>query len=312
MTEEDDTDEHLSQGSLAAVVISMEEQVILGNVSKGLHAPQHKIINNGPGTRESTVTVTQTRSPTPEASTTSTSPSSSSSPSTDSSATITDSSSVFSTTIPPATTSDINLVPTAHSQSNVGTPQNPKISIPIIAGSIISGVLFLLLVIVVLRRCQFRGKFTHRFESLGFRRHRQSFGITALPMFTPHVPKALYSKAQRELPVNRGTDQPTERSGLGQSLAPTVREKLPIPKSTPPPSFWNHTEHDERSQGFLVPPHADGDNRNILKSMERAFQGLRSQFGVMAQRVAQLESELAEQAPPDYTSSPLYLLAHLN
>ncbi|KAL0057227.1 hypothetical protein AAF712_014949 [Marasmius tenuissimus] len=34
MTKEDDTDQRFSQGSLAAVVTSMEEQAILGNISQ--------------------------------------------------------------------------------------------------------------------------------------------------------------------------------------------------------------------------------------------------------------------------------------
>ncbi|KAK1215033.1 hypothetical protein PQX77_022383 [Marasmius sp. AFHP31] len=67
----------------------------------------------------------------------------------------------------------------------------------------------------------------------------------------------------------------------------------PLPISAPhvpPSSLRSPDNHAELGRGDL-------------EVMERAVQGLRSQVGVMAQRVAQLESELVEQGPPDYTSN---------
>ncbi|KAJ8072127.1 hypothetical protein PM082_015685 [Marasmius tenuissimus] len=57
------------------------------------------------------------------------------------------------------------------------------------------------------------------------------------------------------------------------------------------------------SPSSLDGSHAETPGRGDLEIMERAFQGLCSQFGVLEQRMAQLESELAEQGPPDYTSN---------
>ncbi|KAK1215031.1 hypothetical protein PQX77_022381 [Marasmius sp. AFHP31] len=118
-------------------------------------------------------------------------------------------------------------------------------------GIAVGGALLLLLVILVLRYCRpIKVEFSASFPRF-HHRHRQSFGITPLPIPAPHVP---------------------------------------------PSSSQSPDEHTKPGRG--------GD----LEAMERAFHRLRSQVGVMAQRMAQLESELVEQGPPDYTSNPSHPL----
>ncbi|KAK1234525.1 hypothetical protein PQX77_002270 [Marasmius sp. AFHP31] len=79
-----------------------------------------------------------------------------------------------------------------------------------------------------------------------------------------------------------------------QSFGITPR---PIPAPHVPPS-------SSRPPDDYAEPGRSGD----LEVMERAFQGLRNQVSIMAQRMAQLESELVEQGPPDYTSNPSHPL----
>ncbi|KAL0056709.1 hypothetical protein AAF712_016686, partial [Marasmius tenuissimus] len=107
----------------------------------------------------------------------------------------------------------------------------------------------------------------------------------------------------RKLARNTGRNPMTETES---DLALVAQgQKLPIPAPLPSPQHQRPIENNERSQ-VSAALRADGiaSGRNDLDEVvERAVEGLRSQLNVMAQRVAQLENELAEQAPPDYTSS---------
>ncbi|KAK1234524.1 hypothetical protein PQX77_002269 [Marasmius sp. AFHP31] len=121
-------------------------------------------------------------------------------------------------------------------------------STPVIIGSTVGGVFGILLLLVVILVLRYRRRIQvgiTRKLSDSHHRHRQTFGITPLPISALHVP---------------------------------------------PSSSRSPDDHVEPGRGDL-------------EVMERAVQGLRSQVGVMAQRVAQLESELVEQGPPDYTSN---------
>ena len=103
-----------------------------------------------------------------------------------------------------------------------------------------------------------------------------------------------------------GNDNVSTEATL-QSVAPTARERK-APVGYLPLSSQSQTragDVDEQQEARTSPPpREDGTGRNDLdQAVERAVQGLRTQLDVMAYRVAQLETELAEQGPPDYTSS---------
>ncbi|KAK1218988.1 hypothetical protein PQX77_018304, partial [Marasmius sp. AFHP31] len=197
--------------------------------------------------------------------------------------------------LPEATRTTVTEVP-ALPTSNI--PQESKTTVPRVVGcTIVGGVLgftLLLLIIILIRYRRFRVALARKFH-----RHRQNFNITALPISTPHVVTPSSSLSERKLLRNAGRNQIT------QSLLPAAQNwKLPIPEPPLTLQLRDHTEDAERSR---EPPHLQADGtagRNDLdEGVERAVQVLQSQFDVMAQRVAQLESDLAEHSPPDYTSS---------
>ncbi|KAJ8090068.1 hypothetical protein PM082_018648 [Marasmius tenuissimus] len=179
------------------------------------------------------------------------------------------------------------------------TPHESKTTMPRVVGcAIVGGVLglaLLLLIVMLIHYRGFRVALTRKFRS---HQHQQCFNITALPISTPHVTPSS-SLAERKLLRNAGKNQ------IAQSLLPVAQKRnVPNPQSPPTLQLRDHTEDTECSREL---PHlqADGtaaDRNDLDKGMERVVQVLQSRFDVMAQRVAQLESELADHLPPDYTS----------
>ncbi|KAK1226552.1 hypothetical protein PQX77_010480 [Marasmius sp. AFHP31] len=105
-----------------------------------------------------------------------------------------------------------------------------------------------------------------------------------------HVPPTS-SMTQRQLLGKTGRKYTMEKSA--QSIAPVLREQL----NDPVPKLVTILQSQDSAE--------DGSGRISLDEVvERAVLGLRSQLAAVTQRVAQLESELAESAPPDYASNP--------
>ncbi|KAJ8090042.1 hypothetical protein PM082_018622 [Marasmius tenuissimus] len=179
--------------------------------------------------------------------------------------------------------------------TSTATPQKSKNRIPVVVGSTVGGVLgfsVLLLLITCPRRRRFRVRFPPSFNIPEFERYQQNLIHTPLTS----------SMAQRQLLGDTGRSYTAETSS--QSVAPVLQEqlKVPVPELATLQS-QDHAEENEHLQ--VISPQEGGSGRiSVDEAVERAVQGLRSQFAAVTRRIAQLESELAEPAPPDYTSNP--------
>ncbi|KAK1221845.1 hypothetical protein PQX77_015346 [Marasmius sp. AFHP31] len=166
------------------------------------------------------------------------------------------------------------------------TPQKSKNPILVIVGSTVGGFLgfsLLLLLIVCLRHRRSQVRFPLRNNITELKRYQQDLILKTLTTSDVHIPSKSFM-AEQQL-GNTGRNYTMEASA--QSVAPRLPEQLKV----------------------LVPELAtlqsqDSADENEHRVVERAVEGLRSQLAAVTQRVAQLESELADSAPPDYAPNP--------